>query len=61
QEGDIVKIDIRNRRLDVELDDDEITRRLAALPEFEPKIKTGYLSRYAERVTSANTGAVFRK
>jgi dihydroxy-acid dehydratase len=57
--GDIIKIDIPNHKLDVELSDKEISKRLAQLAEFEPKIKTGYLRRYAEKVGSASTGAVF--
>ncbi len=57
--GDIIKIDIPNYRLDVELSDKERAERLAQLAEFEPKVKTGYLKRYAEKVTSASTGAVF--
>lgn len=60
RDGDIIKIDIPNYRLDVELPDEEIKKRLAELAEFEPKVKSGYLRRYAERVTSASTGAVFR-
>ena len=59
KDGDIIKIDIPNCKLEVELSDEEISRRMASLGEFEPKIKTGYLSRYAEKVTSASTGAVF--
>ena len=55
----MITVDIPNYRLDVELSDDEICRRLEAVPEFEPKVKTGYLRRYAEMVGSANTGAVF--
>jgi dihydroxy-acid dehydratase len=58
--GDIIKIDIPNYKLDVELSDKEIAGRLAKLAEFEPKIKSGYLRRYAERVGSASGGAVFR-
>jgi dihydroxy-acid dehydratase len=61
KEGDIITIDIPANKLDVELSDKEINDRLAKLPGFEPGIKTGYLSRYIERVTSASTGAVFRK
>ena len=57
--GDIIKIDIPNCKLEVELGDKEIASRLAKLDEFEPKIKTGYLRRYAEKVGSASTGAVF--
>ena len=61
KDGDIISIDIPNHKLTVELSDDEIEKRLAALPKFEPKIKTGYLKRYADVVTSASTGAVFSK
>jgi dihydroxy-acid dehydratase len=59
--GDIIKIDIPNYRLDVELSDKEISKRLAQLADFEPKVKTGYLRYYAERVSSASTGAVFTR
>ncbi len=59
RDGDIIKIDIPSYRLDVELSDGEIAQRLAGLAEFEPKVKTGYLRRYAEKVGSASTGAVF--
>ena len=60
EDGDQITIDIPNNRIEVELSDDEIDRRLSQLPEFEPRIKTGYLKRYVEMVTSAATGAVFR-
>ena len=60
KDGDIVKIDIPNHRIDVDLSDDEIRSRIAKLPEFEPKVKSGYLLRYAEKVTSAGSGAVFQ-
>ncbi|MDY6916984.1 MAG: dihydroxy-acid dehydratase [Chloroflexota bacterium] len=58
-EGDTIVIDIPGNRVGVMLTDDEIQSRLAELPPFEPKVKTGYLRRYAEQVTSASTGAVF--
>jgi dihydroxy-acid dehydratase len=61
KEGDIISIDIANYKLNVELNDKEIADRLAGLPDFEPRIKTGYLSRYIEKVTSASTGAVFSR
>ena len=57
--GDIIRIDIPNYKLEVELSDKEISNRLAQLAEFEPKAKTGYLRYYAEKVGSASTGAVF--
>jgi len=59
RDGDIIKIDIPNYKLEVELSDKEVTNRLACLAEFEPKVKTGYLRYYAEKVCSASTGAVF--
>ena len=61
RDGDIIKIDIPNYKLEVELSDKEISQRLARLAEFEPKVKTGYLRRYAEKVCSASTGAVFSR
>ena len=61
KDGDIINIDIENYKLDVELSDKEITERLVKLAEFEPKINTGYLKRYADKVTSASTGAVFTR
>jgi dihydroxy-acid dehydratase len=57
--GDIIKIDIPNYKLEVELSDKEIAKRLSRLGEFAPKVKTGYLKYYAEKVGSASTGAVF--
>ena len=59
KDGDIVKIDIPNHKIEVELPQKEIEQRLNLLPPFEPKIKAGYLKRYADKVTSASTGAVF--
>ncbi|KTB48684.1 dihydroxy-acid dehydratase [Dehalogenimonas alkenigignens] len=59
EEGDIIDINIPGQRLSVRLSDNEIARRLKTLPHFEPKIKTGYLKRYAAQVSSAARGAVF--
>jgi len=61
RDGDIIKIDIPNYKLEVGLSDKEMTERLARLGEFEPKVKTGYLRYYAEKVGSASTGAVFKR
>lgn len=58
REGDIIDIDIPNKSLDVRLSDEEIGKRIAQLPEREPKIKTGYVARYAKDVSSADRGAV---
>lgn len=59
--GDIIKIDIPKHRLDLELSAKEIAARMEKVKEFQPRVKTGYLSRYAEKVSSASTGAVFQQ
>ncbi len=59
QPGDRIYINARTRRLELKVDEEEIRRRLAALPPFEPKVQRGWLARYAQFVTSADTGAVF--
>jgi len=61
QDGDIIEIDIPNKSLNVQLSEEELQKRLAELSDFEPKIKTGYLARYAKIVSSADKGAVFPK
>jgi dihydroxy-acid dehydratase len=58
--GDIISIDIPNCKINVQLSDEEIKNRLEQLPPFEPKIKKGWLVRYSQFVTSANTGAVLK-
>jgi dihydroxy-acid dehydratase len=58
--GDIINIDLNKRTLNVDLNDEEIKKRLAALPPFVPKIKRGYLARYARMVSSASTGAILK-
>jgi dihydroxy-acid dehydratase len=59
REGDIIEIDIPAKKLNVRLTEEEISKRLEALPAFEPKIAKGYLGRYAQFVSSADRGAVF--
>lgn len=59
-DGDTISIDIPNRKLQLEVSDEELAKRKAAWKQPEPKVKTGYLSRYARLVTSANTGAVLK-
>lgn len=59
QNGDIIEIDIPARKLEIKIDEAEMKRRVAQLPRFEPKVKEGYLKRYAEKVSSASSGAVF--
>lgn len=58
KENDIIRIDIPNRRIDLLVDEAELSRRRSALKPFTPKIKTGWLRRYSWFVTSADTGAV---
>jgi dihydroxy-acid dehydratase len=59
--GDVISIDIPGHKLEVELSRRELEQRLASLPDFEPRIKTGYLRRYSDEVGSASAGAVFAK
>jgi dihydroxy-acid dehydratase len=59
QDGDVISINIPDHKLEVELSQKELEQRLASLPSFEPRIKTGYLKRYSDKVSSASTGAVF--
>ncbi|ACN15198.1 IlvD2 [Desulforapulum autotrophicum HRM2] len=59
-EGDIIKIDIPAKQIDLMVDQATIDQRLSAWKRPEPKIKTGYLARYARQVTSAGNGAVFK-
>ena len=58
QDGDIVTLDVPNRRLDVSLSDDEIAERLAAWNPPTPTHTTGALGKYARLVGSASMGAV---
>lgn len=57
QEGDMIEIDIPNKTLNVLVNEDDFKNRKPATQ--EPKIKTGYLSRYAKLVSSAAKGAIF--
>jgi len=59
RDGDIIRINIARRTLDVELSDRELKNRLSKLPPFKLKVATGYLKRYSEMVSSASSGAVF--
>ena len=58
EEGDIIKINIPEYKLEIAVSDEEMARRRAAWQPREPKVKTGYLARYAALVTSAAHGAV---
>ncbi len=56
----MIKINIPERSIILDVPKDEMDRRESLLKPFKPKIKHGYLHRYARMVTSANTGAVLR-
>ena len=58
EEGDIIRINIPENKLDVLVSDEELAARRAKWQPREPKITTGYLARYHELVTSGNRGAV---
>ena len=58
EEGDIIKIDIPNLKLEIAVSDEELEKRRQAWTPKEPKVKTGYLARYASLVTSGNRGAI---
>jgi dihydroxy-acid dehydratase len=58
KDGDIITIDIPNRKLEVRLSNFEIEKRFESWKPIPPKIKTGYLARYSKLVSSADKGAV---
>ena len=60
QEGDIIAIDIPNHSVTLRVADDVLAARRAAWVCPEPKVKTGYLARYAKLVTSADKGAILQ-
>ncbi len=58
QDGDIIAIDIPGRSIDLKVPDEELAKRRSEWECPEPKVKTGYLKRYAKLVSSADRGAV---
>lgn len=60
EEGDIIAIDIPANTINVKVSDDELAKRKEAWTPREPKVRTGYLARYASMVTSADKGAVLK-
>jgi len=60
REGDIISINIPNKRIELKVDIRELEKRKNNFRPIAPKITSGYLGRYAKMVTSASTGAVFK-
>ncbi len=60
EEGDLIRINIPEHKLEVVVSDEELARRKAAWTPREPKVTTGYLKRYAKMVSSANKGAILK-
>ncbi len=60
KDGDIIEIDIPNKRIDVSLSDEELAERKKSFKPLPPKVTEGYLAKYASMATSADTGAVLR-
>ncbi len=58
EEGDIIEINISENKLNVRISEEEMAKRKANWQPREPKVKTGYLARYAKMVTSGNRGAI---
>ncbi|MCL7451672.1 MAG: dihydroxy-acid dehydratase [Anaerolineae bacterium] len=61
EEGDTILIDIPGRSLNLDVAEEELVRRRAAWAPPEPRVKHGYLARYARMVTSASTGAILKE
>jgi dihydroxy-acid dehydratase len=61
QEGDLIKIDIEDRRIDLLVDEAELEKRKSKWSPKQQEIDSSFLSRYRDFVTSGNNGAVFEK
>ena len=60
KEGDKITLDINNYKIHLDVSDDELARRRSEWKAPEPKVKDGYLSRYAKLVSSADKGAILQ-
>ena len=58
EEGDTITLDINNYKIHLNVSDEELARRRNVWKAPEPKVKTGYLARYAKLVSSADKGAI---
>lgn len=60
EEGDKITLDINNYKIHLDVSDEELAARKAKWVAPEPKVKTGYLARYAKLVSSADKGAILQ-
>ena len=58
KDGDKIKIDINSRKIELLVSESEIEQRRKTLPPFEPRVKSGYLAKYARNVQDASHGAI---
>jgi dihydroxy-acid dehydratase len=59
-DGDIIELDLVNRKIELQISDEEMEKRRANWKGFEPKIQSGYLARYSKLVTNASTGGILK-
>ncbi|MFH1627575.1 MAG: dihydroxy-acid dehydratase, partial [Pseudomonadota bacterium] len=60
EDGDMIVIDIRNKEISVRLTEEDLKKRFSHWKPPEPRITSGYMSRYAKSVSSASEGAVIK-
>lgn len=60
RDGDIIELDLENRKIELQISEEEFAKRKAEWTGFEPKVRSGYLARYSKLVTSASTGGVMK-
>ncbi|BFH67515.1 MAG: dihydroxy-acid dehydratase [Paenibacillus dendritiformis] len=60
EDGDIIELDLTNRKIELQVPDEVLEQRRAAWKPFEPKVKTGYLARYSKLVTNASQGGILK-
>ncbi|MGZ9818302.1 dihydroxy-acid dehydratase [Peribacillus simplex] len=60
EDGDIIELDLNNRKIQLEISDEEFEKRKANWKGFESKVRTGYLARYSKLVTNASAGGVMK-
>jgi dihydroxy-acid dehydratase len=59
-DGDIIELDLVNRKIELQISDEEMEKRRANWKGFEPKIQSGFLARYSKLVTNASTGGILK-